>query len=164
MILFCPVLDSLILFIVLSCLVPRCAVLIFLFVRIYGSLFCSPAINQTSRNQSKGWFSHILLCRQEKYYWTGLLGLHINYNNMIYIRRNKSHLQFCGKHFLPVGKLIWLDKNTFHWTVETDLKNDFIMYYFLWGPSIVKIVSCFCALVLSICHNRELIIVRPHRT
>ena len=154
-------LDCLTLFIMLPCLLPRCAVLIFLFVCFYRNLFCSPAINQTSLSQSKSWFSHILLWRQEKFYRTGSLGLH---NNMIYMRRNVSHLQFCGKHFWPIGKFIWLDKNIFHWRVKTDLKNDFIMYYFLQGPLIVKIASCFCPLVLSTCHNRELIIVRPHRT
>ena len=47
------------------------------------SRFCSPAINQISHSQSKGWFPFILLCRWEKYNWTGLLGLHINYTNMI---------------------------------------------------------------------------------
>ena len=53
----------------------------FLFVCFYRSQFCSPAINQISHSQSKGWFPFILLCRWEKY-WTGLLGLCINYTNM----------------------------------------------------------------------------------
>ena len=70
---------------------------------------------------------------------------------------------FCGKHFWPVGKLTWLNKNIFHSIVETGLKNDFIMYYFQCGPWIVKTVSCFCPLVLPTCHNGELPIVRPHR-
>ena len=74
---------------------------------------------------------------------------------------------FCGKHFRTIGnhfrtKLIWLDKNIFHWRVEIDLNDDFIMYYFLEGPWIVKIVNCFCPLVLSTCHNWELLISRPH--
>ena len=49
----------------------------------YRDRFCSPAINQISLSQSKGWFPFFLLCRWEKYHWTGLLGLHINYTNMI---------------------------------------------------------------------------------
>ena len=48
------------------------------------SRFCSPATNQIiSLNQSNGWFPLILLCKREKYYWTGPLGLRINYTNMI---------------------------------------------------------------------------------
>ena len=60
---------------------------------------------------------------------------------------------FCGKHFWIVGKLIWLDKNIPHWRVETGPKDDFIMYYFLRGPWIVKTVNCFCSLVPSTCRN-----------
>ena len=45
--------------------------------------FCSPVINQISLSQSKAWFPFILLCRWEKYHWTGPLGLCINYNNRI---------------------------------------------------------------------------------
>ena len=33
------------------------------------------------------------------------------------------------------------------------LKDDFIMYYFLQGPQIVKIINCFFPLVLSTRHN-----------
>ena len=69
---------------------------------------------------------------------------------------------FCRKHFWPVGKLTWLDKNTFYGVVEAGLKDDFVMYYFLQGPRIVKINSCFCPMVLSTCHNGELLIFRPH--
>ena len=60
-------------FIVLSSLLPRCAALIFCF---NISRFCSPAINQISLRQSKGWFPFILICRWEKHC---LLGLCINY-------------------------------------------------------------------------------------
>ena len=64
---FCPVLGCLLLsFIVLSCLLPRCAALY---------RFCSPTINQIFLSQLEGWFSFILLCRLEKYCWTGPLGL-----------------------------------------------------------------------------------------
>ena len=70
---------------------------------------------------------------------------------------------FCRKHSWPIRKLIWLDKNIFHWIVKTGLTDDLIMYYSLWGPWIVKIVSCFCPLVLSICHSGELFITCPHR-
>ena len=44
---------------------------------------CSLAINQISLSESKGLFPFVLLCRQENYHWTDLLGLHINYINMI---------------------------------------------------------------------------------
>ena len=52
------------------------------FVCFWGSWFCTPAINQTSVSQSKGWFSFVLLCRREKYHWKVSLDLHINYTNM----------------------------------------------------------------------------------
>ena len=60
----------------------HCAVFC-LFVCFYRSQLCSPTINQISLGQSKGWFPFILLCRQEKYHWTGLFGLHIDHTNMI---------------------------------------------------------------------------------
>ena len=63
------------LFIVLSCLLPCCVVLKSLFACFHRNQFCSPTINKTFCSQSKGWFSFILLCRLEKYYWTGPLGL-----------------------------------------------------------------------------------------
>ena len=37
------------------------------------------------------------------------------------------------------------------------------MYYLLRGSWFVKIIKYFCPLVLSTCHNWELLIVRPHR-
>ena len=64
----------------------------------------------------------------------------------------------------PIGKLICLDKNIFHWRVVTGLKYGFIMYYFQQEPWIVKIVNCFCPLVLSTCHNCELLIACPHKS
>ena len=73
-------------------------------------------------------------------------------------------LNFCGKHFWPIRKLIWLDRNIFHWRVKTDLKDYFIMYYFLGGPWIVKIINSFCSLVLSTCHNWEILVAHPHRS
>ena len=60
-------------------------------------------------------------------------------------------------------KLIFLDKNIFHWRVKTGLKDNFIIYYFLRQPRIVKIVNCFGPLGLSTCHNWELFIAHPHR-
>ena len=79
---FCLVLCCLLpSFILLLCSLPCCAALIF--VCFYGNQFCSPAIKQIFPSQSKGWFPFTLLCRQEKYHWTGLLGLHINHSNMI---------------------------------------------------------------------------------
>ena len=67
----------------LSCLLPRWAALRFLFLCFYRNRFCSPAINQISLGQSTCWFSFILLCRREKYHWTGSLGLYINHTNRI---------------------------------------------------------------------------------
>ena len=78
---FCLVSDCLLhLFIILSCLLPRCTGFFFFFYRRW---FCIPVINQISLSQSKGWFPFILLCRWEKYPWTGPLGLYINYTNRI---------------------------------------------------------------------------------
>ena len=149
-------------FIMLSCSLPCCAVPIF-FVCFWGSWFCSLAINQTCISQPKGWFSFILLCRQEKF--IGLV-------HWVYIYKLYQHVtmwgemcpifNFCGKYFWPIGKLTWLDKNIFHWIVVTGLKDEFIMYYFLMGPWIVKIVSCFCPMVLSGGHNGEIFIACPH--
>ena len=53
------------------------------FVCFCRNWLCSPAINQISLSQSKGWFPYILLHRQEKYCWTDPLGLSINYTNRI---------------------------------------------------------------------------------
>ena len=62
-------------------LVPwlRCADFIVCFHR--SRIFC-PAINQTSPSQSKGCFPFNLICKREKYHWTGLLSLRINYTNL----------------------------------------------------------------------------------
>ena len=62
-------------------LVPwlRCADFIVCFHR--RRIFC-PAINQTSPSQSKGCFPFNLICKREKYHWTGLLSLRINYTNL----------------------------------------------------------------------------------
>ena len=74
------------------------------------------------------------------------------------------HLQFLQKTFLAnQKKSIWLDKNILNWRVKTDLRNNFIVYYFPRGPWIVKIINCFCPLVLSTCHNGELLIACRHR-
>ena len=154
----------LLLFMVLSCSLPSCAAQSFLFVCFWGSRFWSPTINQRSLSQSEGWFSFILFCWREKYHWTGLLGLPINYTNMQLWKEMCPTFNFCRKHFWPFGKLTWLDKNIFHWIVKTSLKDDFVIYYFLWGPWIVTIVSCFCPLVLSTCCNGELLIACLHRT
>ena len=43
--------------------------------------------------------------------------------------------------FWPTRILIRLDENILHWRVEASLKDDFVVYYFLPGPSILKIVS-----------------------
>ena len=86
----------------------------------------------------------------------------------LYKNNFNFNLPMCSSFFLPCAcltyrKLIGLDKKMFHWRVETGLKNDFIKYFFLWGPWIVKIVNCFCTLVLSTCLNWELLIALLHR-
>ena len=82
-----------------------------------------------------------------------------------FVRFNRSRFYslFILKHFCPVRKLIWMDKNIFQWRMETSLKDYFIMYYFLEGSWIMNIVNCFCQPVLSTCHNWELFIAHPHR-
>ena len=88
------------------------------FVCFCRNQFCSPTINQISFSQSKGLFPFILLCRQEKYYWTGPLGSCINCTNKI------SGLCICwklsqyDKYWLSLVhtyiNIIWLNKNIFH--------------------------------------------------
>ena len=68
--------QYLVAFIVLSYLLHRYAAL---FVYFYRNQLCSPAINQTSLKQSKGWISSILVWGQEKYHEKSPLGLYINY-------------------------------------------------------------------------------------
>ena len=63
---------------------------------LFLSQFCSPAIKQTF-SQCKDWFPFILLCRQEKYRWTGPLGLHINYTDM-----NWEQFMYSLKNYLNV--------------------------------------------------------------
>ena len=70
---------------------------------------------------------------------------------------------FCKKFFWPIRRLVWLDKNIFHWRFETGLENDFIMNYLLQGLWIVKIVSCFCPVLMSTCHKWELLITCTYR-
>ena len=63
---------------------------------LFLSQFCSPAIKQIF-SQCKDWFPFILLCRQEKYRWTGPLGLHINYTDM-----NWEQFMYSLKNYLNV--------------------------------------------------------------
>ena len=62
-------------FIVLSCLLPRCAALNVLFLCFHRNRFCIPAINQISLSERKGWFPVTLHCRLEQYRSTSPLGL-----------------------------------------------------------------------------------------
>ena len=140
---------------------PSWASLIFLFVCFYGRRFCSPTINQTSLSQSKGWFSFILLCRRENIELVVGFTYKLHQHATIW-GEMRPIFNFCGKHFWPIGKLKWLDKNIFHWIVETGLKGDFIMCHFLKEPWILKIVSCFCPPVLSTYHNGVLLVVLTH--
>ena len=68
--LFCPVLGCLLSFIMLSYSLPRCAALSY-YVCFWGSWFCSPAINQTSRSQSKRLVFICLTLQTGKYHWAG---------------------------------------------------------------------------------------------
>ena len=66
--LFCPVFGCLLLSITaLSCSLPCCTVLIFVFVFTEADFVAQP-INQTSLSQSKGRFTLILLSRLERYH------------------------------------------------------------------------------------------------
>ena len=110
----------------------------------YRNLFCSPAINQISLSQSKDWFPFILLCRREKYRWTGPLGLCINYTNRISELYLHMYLLKINLNVINCLSLVhtYRRKIIFHWRLKTGLKDGFIMYYSLWGPSFVKIVNC----------------------
>ena len=79
---FCPVFGYLLLLLTWAAMLAISLHWAHFFVCFYRSLLCSPAISQISLSQSEGWFSFILLCRQEKYRWTGPLGLCINYTNI----------------------------------------------------------------------------------
>ena len=147
-------------FVVLSCSLPSCA---YFFVFEGADFVVQPY--SISLSQSKGWFSFILLWRREKCHWMSSLGLYYKLHLHATIWREMcSIFNFCGKHFSPIRKLTWLDKNIFHRKLETYLKNDFIMYYFLRGPWIESIVSSFCPLALSTCRNGELLIPPTHRS
>ena len=69
---------------------------------------------------------------------------------------------FCRKHFWSIEKSIWLDKKVFPWRVETSLNKDGF-YHVLFLARIIKIASCFHSLVISTCHNGELLITHPQR-
>ena len=106
-------------FVVLSFLLPGWFFCLFVFIE--ADVVRSPSINLTSLSQSKGWFLLILLCRQEKiieqvcWIYIKIIPTWSIWGEMCPI------FNFCGKHFWPIRKLIW---------VETDVKDDFIMYYF----------------------------------
>ena len=107
---FCPVLGCLLL---ICCVVILAAWLIFLFVCFYWSWCRSPSINLTSLSQSKGWFLLILLCRQEKII-EQVCWIYIKIIPTWSIRGEMCPIfNFCGKHFWPIRKLIW---------VETDVR------------------------------------------
>ena len=109
----------------------------------YRSQFCSPAINQLSLSQSKRWFPLILLCRWEKYHWTGLLGLCINYTNM----------------FSELYQHMYSYTNIF-FTVELKqaLRMILSMNYFCESHEMWKMST-----MLSTCLNWELLIAHPHK-
>ena len=112
-----------------------CTVLIY----FYRRRFDSPAINQISLSQSKGWFPFILLCRWEKYHWTG----RINYTNMI--SELYQHMYSYTRRFFTAD-------------LKQTLRMIFSMCYFCKSHELWKIST-----VLSTCLNWELLIGRPHR-
>ena len=126
----------------LSCSLPRCAALIF-FVCFYRRWFCSPAINQIFPSQSKSWFSFILLCRREKYHWTGPSSLRINYSNMI------SELY---QHMYSYTNIFFTEES------KQTLRMILSCITYCEAYELCKLST-----VLSTCHNWELLIIRPHR-
>ena len=128
------------------------------FVCFHISRICTPAINQTSPSESKGWFPFILICRQELNMSAGIM-------DNLYQHELRTIYVFIEKYLNVINivhTVIWLDKNIFHWGVETGLNGGFIMYYFLREQWILKIVSS-CPLVLSTCYNWEILVAHPHR-
>ena len=137
----CPILGCLLLCLSCCCACSLAVLRWFfcLFVCFYRNRFCRPAINQISLSQSKGWFPFMLLCRWEKYHWTGPLSLYINYLNTIselhqHVYSLKNYLNVINIAWSLVqthiyGKLIWLNKNIFHWRIETSFKA--CVHYFL---------------------------------
>ena len=59
------------------------AMLHFLFACFYRNQLCSPAINQTSLRQSKGWFPSSYFADEKNIITKSPLGLYINYVNRI---------------------------------------------------------------------------------
>ena len=108
----------------------------------YRSWFCSPAINQLSLSQSVCWFPFILLCKWEKYHWTGLLGLRISYTNKI------SELY---QHMYSYTSIFFTAE------LKQALRMILSMYYFCESHELWKMST-----VLSTFHNWELLIARPH--
>ena len=68
----------------------------------------------------------------------------------------------CTQATLRIHKNLWICQFVRQFFFFFALCLDgFIMYYFLWGPWIVKTDNC--PLLLSTCHNWELLFTRPHR-
>ena len=57
----------------------------------------------------------------------------------------------------------WIKKFSIEESKQALIRMVFIMYYFLQEPRIIKIASCFHSLVISTCHNGELLITHPQR-
>ena len=122
--LFCPVFGCLLLSITaLSCSLPRCTLLIFVFVFTEADFVAQP-INQTSLSQSKRQIYIHLTFQTEK------------------ISLNRS----AGLTY----KLYPHELRTIYALIEELSQCD---KYWLSLPQVVNIASCFSPLVLSTCHN-----------
>ena len=137
--LLCPVLGCLLPSITaLSCSLPRCTVLIFVFVFTEADFVAQP-INQTSLSQSKRQIYIHLTFQTEKISLNRSAGLTYKLypHELRTIYALIEELSQCNKYWLSL--------------VHTR------------GPQIVNIANCFSPLVLSTCHNWELFIARQHR-
>ena len=78
--------------------------------------------------------------------------------NQISLSQYKGWFSFILKHFWPIRELIWLYKQSLRMILSCIT---ILLYYCVtW---MVTIVNCFCPLVLTTCHNWELLIAHPHK-
>ena len=73
-------------------------------------------------------------------------------------RSNGFAYTLCQHDFRIILTYVFIYQHFFHWRVETGLKHDFIMYASFEGHDLWRL-----SIVLSTCHNWELLITYPHR-
>ena len=126
-------------FILLSCLLPHYTALSW-FSCFYRSQFCSPAINQISLSQSKGWFPFIFAD-----------GKNIPTSIMLVYQLLYQH------DFRIILTYVFVCPQIFHWRVEKAL-----------SVTLSCITSCEdhelwkLGTIRSTCYNWELLIAHPH--